>query len=150
MKISAKRTILSTKSFVRESLKTQHHITKFFKIEPGSKNNNKQKDEREINHRHYFLIKFNTLGRLIKFKSLIRTVSTLFIIIIIINKTNLVTSQIFFLSTNDIKQCQNQGLIGLAIIFIYPVWDVKVDSVIDEISESNRLRIFYVLFLADF
>jgi hypothetical protein len=38
----------------------------------------------------------------------------------------------------------------LAMIFIYPDWDVKVDSVVDEISKSNRLRVFYVLFLADF
>jgi len=38
----------------------------------------------------------------------------------------------------------------LAIIFIYPDWGVKVDSVVDEISKSNRLPVVYVLFLADF
>jgi len=36
------------------------------------------------------------------------------------------------------------------MIFIYSDWDVKVNSVVDEISKSNRLPVVYVLFLADF
>ncbi len=38
----------------------------------------------------------------------------------------------------------------LTIIYISRDLDVKVDSVVDEISKSNCVRIFYVVILADF
>ncbi len=38
----------------------------------------------------------------------------------------------------------------LAIIYISRDLDVKVDSVVDKISKSNCVRIFYVVILADF
>jgi len=38
----------------------------------------------------------------------------------------------------------------LSMIFIYRDLDVEVDSVVDEIFKSNRLGVFYLLFLADF
>jgi hypothetical protein len=44
-------------------MKTQHYITKFFKNEQSSKDNNEQQEESGITHTHWFLIKFNTLRR---------------------------------------------------------------------------------------